>query len=345
MYYNIGIYYIAIGNWGVDFLKKALIAFILAITCTPTAYAANIPDHRGTDISAMDMGTKRLSDNVKKYNDIFKSAGDQYGIDPNILAAICMQESSGRNLSYREDGSSYPAWGIMQIEYSHEKAFAAYGLDRTGTAWTLNDRLDPNKAVPYAAYLLSESLYRYNSDYAKMLQAYNFGDTVLMRIIDSVGDNWLSERKNAVKYASNWNYSSYGDALYIEHVLAYYYRDNIPYIGAKVSLNGNLVKFNDQHPIVSDGTTLIPVRAVSEKLDADVKWDGDKMHVQIDKGNKSISLYINSSVAYINDELFSLDVPATVINNRTVIPLRFVAEALDLNVDWDGQTRTVIITQ
>lgn len=61
-----------------------------------------------------------------------------------------MQESSGRNLSYRDDGSEYPAWGIMQIENTLEKSFAKFGEDTTGEKWTLQDRLDPTKAVPFA---------------------------------------------------------------------------------------------------------------------------------------------------------------------------------------------------
>lgn len=315
----------------------------LMLIFTSTAVSAKIPDHRGTDLSGFEFGTRRLSKNVTKYNDIFKKAGDRYGIDPNILAAVCMQESSGINYSYREDGTPYPAWGIMQIEYSNEKAFAAFGLDTTGTAWSLGDRLDPEKAVPYAAYLLSEALYRYDDDYAKMLQSYNFGETVLNRIIEAKGDDWLAERGNAVDYVSNWPYESYGDKQYIEHVLSYYY-NNIDYIGAKVRVNGELVKFSDQYPIIEDGTTLIPVRAISEMLGATVTWNGDEGHVHIDKNGKLIDLYIGDTTAFINDEPYGLEISAEVVNNRTLVPLRFVAEALDTTVSWNGDTRTVEVT-
>ena len=78
--------------------------------------AGAIPDHQGTSMDGIEIGTAQLNSAVKSYYDLFEQAGDQYGVDPNLLAAICMQESSGRNLSYRDDGSEYPAWGIMQIE-------------------------------------------------------------------------------------------------------------------------------------------------------------------------------------------------------------------------------------
>lgn len=311
--------------------------------CATIASAAEIPDHNGTNLDNFEIGTKKLTKSVTQYSSIFKSAGDQYGVDPNILAAVCMQESGGVNYQYYSDGTLRPAWGIMQIEYTNEAAFAAFGEDRDGVKWTLDDRLEPKKAIPYAAYLLSEALYKYEYDYIKMLQSYNFGEAVLNRILDAVGNDWLDERKNAVDYVSNWPYSSYGDALYPEHVLAYYHND-IDYVGAKVKLNGNLVKFNSQYPIIENGTTLVPIRAVSEMLNADVKWDGDNGIVYIDKGGKEIKLHTGTTDAYIDGKFFELEVSAEVVNGRTLVPLRFVAEALDMDVKWDGDHRMVELT-
>ncbi len=326
-------------------MKKLIAAIAATVMLTPSAaFASQIPDHRGTSLDSFEIGTKKLVDRVTQYSDFFCQAGEQFGVDPNILAAICMQESGGVNYQYRSDGSEYPAWGIMQIEYTNEKNFAAFGLDQTGVEWTLDDRLDPQKSVLYAAYLLSETLYKYDCDYAKVLQAYNFGETVLNRIIAlTEGDEWLDERKNAKDYVfSYWPYDTYGDAQYIEHVLRYYHND-IDYVGAKVRINDKLVKFNNQYPIIEDGSTLIPIRAVSEALGADVKWDGDDQCAIISKGNKTIKLYIGSNTAYINNKPYSIDAAAEMINNRTMVPLRFVAEALDAEIEWDGETRTVNI--
>lgn len=308
-----------------------------------TSVSAKISDHSGTSLTGFDIGNKSVSQRVMQYEEYFTREGDRYGIDPNILAAVCMQESAGTNYSYREDGTSYPAWGIMQIEYTHEKSFARFGENRTGEKWTLEDRLDPEKSIAYAAYILSESLYRYDGDYIKMLQAYNFGDTVLDRIINAVGDDWLSERKNAAKYADNWKYSKYGDALYVEHVLAYY-GDAMEYSGAKVRIDDELVKFSEQHPIIEEGTTLIPVRAVSETLGAEVDWDGGTGKVTIANDDYTIMLYTGSSTAYVNGDTYELECSAEVVNGRTLVPLRFVAEAFGNNVEWDGTTRTVYIS-
>lgn len=101
------------------FIGMALAAVISASSFTALAAGA-IPDHQGTSMDGIEIGTAQLNSAVKSYYDLFEQAGDQYGVDPNLLAAICMQESSGRNLSYRDDGSEYPAWGIMQIENTLE---------------------------------------------------------------------------------------------------------------------------------------------------------------------------------------------------------------------------------
>lgn len=326
-------------------MKKIISSIVAAFMLLEiTAFANIIPDHRGTNLEGFATGTYSLSRAVTQYNELFRQAGDQYGIDPNILAAVCMQESSGINYSYREDGTEYPAWGIMQIEYTHEKSFAEFGLKREGVAWTLQDRLDPSKAIPYAAYLLSESLYKYNYDYAKMIQAYNFGDIVLSRIINAAGENWLNERKNAVLYADNWSYKSYGDAEYIEHVLRYYH-NNIPYSGAKVEINGKLVKFEDQYPIIVNDSTLIPIRAVSETLGANVSWNGNNRSATIVKDGCEIVLSIDSDMVLVDGTEYQTIQAPQIINNRTMVPLRFIAEAYNIDVDWDGETRTVIISK
>lgn len=313
-----------------------------AVMLSSTAASASvIPDHKGTDLTQFAIGTKPLGKTVAGYSAIFKDAGQQFGIDPNILAAICMQESGGVNYDKYPDGTDRPAKGIMQIEYTNEKSFSSFGLDQTGTAWTLDDRLDPKKAVPYAAWLLSEMLYRYDNDYAKTLQGYNFGEWTLNKIIKAAGDDWLSERGNAKSYVSGWSYDSYGDKEYIEHVLRYFHKGRIEYNGAKVRLNGKYIKFSNQYPLVVNNRTLIPIRGVSEALGASVDWDGSKACATIKKGNTRVDLYIDRDDAYINGEPYVLDVPAELINNRTMVPIRFVAEALGTEVEWDQETCTV----
>lgn len=327
-------------------MKKKTVAFFAAAMLmfgSVSAYADGvIPDHSGTSMEGIEIGTANLNNSVKSYSSLFQEMGDQYGVDPNLLAAICMQESSGRNLSYRDDGSEYPAWGIMQIEKSNKTLFANFGMKTDGTEWTLEDRLDERKSVAFAAHLISKALIRYDCDYMKMIQSYNFGETVLNRILAEHESDWLDERKNAKDYVEDWPYERYGDAEYIEHVMQYYHND-IEYIGAKVRINGKLVDFEDQFPIIQDGRTLIPIRAVSEILGAKVNWNAEYYQAEITKGDTELILPIHSETAYINSDPYTLDVAAQIINSRTMVPLRFIADAFNISIEWQQSDRTVLI--
>lgn len=325
-------------------LTGIILAAVIMLCGTASLASGVLPDHSGTSASGIAIGTAKLNTAVKSYSELFSRAGNQYGVDPNLLAAICMQESSGRNLSYRTDGSEYPAWGIMQIEYTNEKSFAQFGLNTTGVEWTLSDRLDPEKSISYAAWVISKSLIAYDCDYLKMIQSYNFGQTVLDRIIEAKGDDWLGERINAAKYADNWKSEKYGDAEYIEHVLRYYHND-IEYLGAKVRINGRLVEFEDQYPIIDGEYTLIPIRGVSELLDADVDWEQSTMTVTIKYKEKTVKLSINSDTAYVNGNAVKLEAPAKILNDRTMLPIRFIMDIFDADVAWEQDTRTVLITE
>ncbi|MDD4402701.1 MAG: stalk domain-containing protein, partial [Desulfitobacteriaceae bacterium] len=112
----------------------------------------------------------------------------------------------------------------------------------------------------------------------------------------------------------------------------------------KVYLDGNMLEF-DQPPIIEDGRTLAPLRAIFEALGADVGWDGETSTVTAQKDQVEIELQIGSKAAYINNQPVELDVPGRIVNDRTLVPLRFVSEALGARVDWDGSARTVRITQ
>ncbi len=329
---------------GIFIVKKKIIAFVCASIISLSAIGASaqgfIPDHRGTSMEGFEFGTTSVNSNVKSYFELFEKYGNQYGIDPNLLAAICQQESSGINWSHRADGSEMPAWGIMQIENSNAKAFAKFGLETTGVEWTLEDRLDPEKSIAFAAMLVAELLVAYDCDYLKTIQGYNFGQPVLDRIIAEKGDEWLEERENAADYVQNWPYETYGDKLYIERVLGYY-RPYMIYKGAKVRVDDELVVFKNQWPIIENERTLIPVRGLFEKLGAKVKWDEKTYQATISYGNTTVIIPIGESYTYVNGKQTEIDTPARLVNGRTMVPLRFVMDSLGFDVEWDEETRTV----
>ena len=119
-----------------------------------------------------------------------------------------------------------------------------------------------------------------------------------------------------------------------------------PYVTVKV--NGTALDFSgDQGPVISNGRTLLPLRKILEALNASVFWDGDTRSVFSAKGEVSIALQIDSPVLFRNtkdiSQQLTMDVSPMIINDRTMIPARAVAEAYGATVSWDAETSTVTI--
>lgn len=108
-----------------------------------------------------------------------------------------------------------------------------------------------------------------------------------------------------------------------------------------VKVNGKTILFPDQPPVVQNERTLVPVRFVAEALGYDVTWNQADNSAVIDDGK--IVLYIGKKTAKINGKSVTLDVASTVIHNRTMVPLRVVAETLNCSVDWISETMTVLV--
>ncbi|HHU70208.1 MAG TPA: AMIN domain-containing protein [Thermoanaerobacterales bacterium] len=109
-------------------------------------------------------------------------------------------------------------------------------------------------------------------------------------------------------------------------------------------INGQEVK-PDVPPTILNGRTLVPIRIISETLGAQVDWDSTTKTVNISYYNDKIVLKIDDKNAYINDTIVELDVTAKTIKGRTMVPIRFISEALGAEVGWVQETSTVIVNK
>ena len=96
-------------------------------------------------------------------------------------------------------------------------------------------------------------------------------------------------------------------------------------------------------PVVVNDRTLVPIRAIIEAFGGEVGWEQSTNSAVLTMDSDTIRLVIGSNTAYLNGKAQTLDVVPTVINDRTMIPIRFVAEGFNLGVAWDGKTRTVSV--
>lgn len=100
----------------------------------------------------------------------------------------------------------------------------------------------------------------------------------------------------------------------------------------------------DVPPIIENDRTLVPLRAIFEAMGATVDWDDASRTVTAHKGSTVVVLTIGSTSPTINGVVKKIDVPAKIVGNRTLAPLRFVGEAFQGTVDWNGTTRTINIS-
>ncbi len=112
--------------------------------------------------------------------------------------------------------------------------------------------------------------------------------------------------------------------------------------GASIKINDKLVE-GEAEPVIVEGRTLVPVRAIFEGLDASVEWDAETKTVTGTNGDTKVVMAVGENVITINGEDVEMDSAAMIIDGRTYAPARYVAEAFGYDVSWDAEAKEVII--
>lgn len=99
----------------------------------------------------------------------------------------------------------------------------------------------------------------------------------------------------------------------------------------------------DVQPRIIRGRVMVPLRTISENLGAAVDWNLASSTVTIKQKSATLVLTVNSTGATRNGQQITLDSPAVIIRGRTLVPLRFISEALGFGIIWDEQARSVSI--
>ena len=114
-----------------------------------------------------------------------------------------------------------------------------------------------------------------------------------------------------------------------------------------MKVNGNPILIDGYRgttPVILDGRTMLPAKAIIETLGGTVLWNEASKEVTLNLDGSTIKLTLNSEIAYVNGVVKYLDVPATSINGRTMIPVKFVMDNFGASVIWNGTTGAVTIT-
>lgn len=119
-------------------------------------------------------------------------------------------------------------------------------------------------------------------------------------------------------------------------------------IGNPVFKLNNQAMLLDSPPVIKNDRTLLPIRAVVEAMGGQVNWNAEERRVGIEYRGKTVTLWIGKNTAKVNGKEVMIDpsnpnVVPEIINGRTMLPLRFVAESLGCQVEWDDKTKTITI--
>ena len=133
-----------------------------------------------------------------------------------------------------------------------------------------------------------------------------------------------------------------------ENVTAEEYISVVLQIGnSMMTVNGNTLEIDPGRgtvPVVVNDRTLVPIRAIIEAMGGTVSWDEAAQTAVLGYNNNEIRLTMDQPVAYFNNEAYILDVAPATMNDRTMLPIRFIAERFSFHVDWNGEEQRITVT-
>lgn len=161
---------------------------------------------------------------------------------------------------------------------------------------------------------------------------------------DVAGNNWIQLPSQVFWNGSNGAVEAESDRGTGQYALLWSYKEDtqlspIAEEGIRLMINMAPVR-TDVAPYVKNGRTMVPLRVIAENLDTRVEWIASENRIDLVRNVDKVQLWIGKPEALMNNKSLPLDVAPEVIDDRTFVPLRFVAEALGAKVTWDGLTQT-----
>lgn len=109
-----------------------------------------------------------------------------------------------------------------------------------------------------------------------------------------------------------------------------------------VEVSGDEISF-DQEPVLYNDRTMVPMRKIFEELGAKVTWDDHTRTATGKKGDRAVKVTLDSKTMFVNSKAIELDTPPILMSDRTLVPVRAVAEGLGCDVEWNDRKAKVYI--
>ena len=175
-----------------------------------------------------------------------------------------------------------------------------------------------------------------------------------VNLISTDAINW-HQTDNSTAFSILNSYSTRGKFMFVDRTNNHTVllpkgspNENLEQKGIEVRIDGHFVAFDSEPTIIND-RAIVPVRAVAEALGAKVSYDAQTKNITISKNGNTIEMTVGADKAHITyydgaEYEATLDCPSMIINDRTLVPVRFISEAFNKTVEWQSDTKTVWIT-
>jgi len=185
-----------------------------------------------------------------------------------------------------------------------------------------NGSVEINKDTIYGDAYGSITIGKHIDDlpFADFKKAYNLADSVTEDT--TIGEIWTQITRKQLEFSNALSYFTANDLL--------------------VMADGKYLDF-DVAPTIINDRTMVPMRNIFEYFKAEIAWDGDTKTILAKSGDNIITMQVGQNFMFINDSKIELDSPSVIINDRTLVPVRAISEALNREVGYNQKTRTVII--
>ena len=257
----------------------------------------------------------------------------QYKYIPMVYPQVKMMMYFDKEMKNEINDYTLSNNSVMQNEYLHLVEDSSYihkdNKDEATSFAKLSDTMVLKKG--------KNTLYGYAHVYGN--------DTPTMSLY--VDGSWVTST-NEVGYKrvldlSNYSLGEHTLKAVIEGVVEKEYKFTL--VDEVNLLINNKSILSDVPPIIENGRTLVPIRVIAENLGTKVDWNGAEKKVTLTRGGKVITMQLGKNEAYVNGEVVYLDVAAKTIADRTIVPVRFIAEQFDVDVKWEQQTSTVLVNE
>lgn len=111
----------------------------------------------------------------------------------------------------------------------------------------------------------------------------------------------------------------------------------------KIEIDGKELVPKDMPAVIIEGRTMLPMRLIAQELGCEVVWNEEARQVYVINDSHTVVFTIDNQIGYQNGAEFTMDVPPMIVNERTMLPVRALAKALDLDITWTEASRTVSI--